>query len=375
MKVMIVTPYYYPKIGGLENYARQLGITLRENENVEIVVVTSNHLSKVMQIDLVDNVNVYRLPYWFRISNTPVNPLWAFMLRKIITIEKPDIIHAHTPVPTLADAAAIAAGKTPLVITYHAATLYKKNLTPFNLVVAAYQAYEQITLSRAVKIFAVSQYVKDNLPHRLLNKIEVIPNSVPTDYIKQTPNEDSKHYIFIGSLDKSHSWKGLKEMIEAFAEYSLVYGTNIFLTVIGDGNARGDYEAMVKKKHLENTITFVGSKTGINRDAYLEQSVALIAYPTTSNDAFPTVFLEAWAKGIPVIAAAIGPIPSLIDDGINGYLADPNNPKALANVIHRVENDTDGRKLVASLAKERVRNYFTWEQQAKATMKIYSEIL
>src|SRR2546430_400729 len=105
MKLMVVTPYYHPKIGGLENYARQLGIALKENEKWEVVVATSNHEGRASRIDSVDGMKVYRLGTWFKLSNTPVNPLWPLMMRRVIKAEKPDIILAHTPVPSMADAA------------------------------------------------------------------------------------------------------------------------------------------------------------------------------------------------------------------------------------------------------------------------------
>jgi glycosyltransferase involved in cell wall biosynthesis len=369
MKLLVVTPYYYPKIGGLENYARQLGLALRRHENMEIAVVTSNEHGRRSVIEEIDGITVYRLPYWFKVSNTPVNPLWSLMLRRIIAREHPDVIHAHSPVPTMADAAALAAGSLPFVVTYHAATLYKAKAPVFNLMARLYKLYEARTLARADKIFAVSSYVRDQLPKALRKKTVVMPNAVWAKEIKLRRQPSEERFIFIGSLDESHSWKGLEPVIQAIARYKVRYGGEPHLTVVGDGNARLRYQRLAMKLDLDQNITFSGAKVGSAKDALLSGATALVAYPTSGNDAFPTVFLEAWAKRVPVVAAAIGPIPSLIDDNVTGYLVRANDPDALAERLYNLVNDKPGRSRVATQAAKLVRAHYTWENQAQATAK------
>ena len=45
MKILMAISYYYPDVGGAENYVRQLSLALREREDFEIVIVTSNKRS------------------------------------------------------------------------------------------------------------------------------------------------------------------------------------------------------------------------------------------------------------------------------------------------------------------------------------------
>src|SRR3989344_8783646 len=109
-KIMFVTPYFYPKIGGLENYAYNIAKGLKKKYDWEVVVVTSNHEQPhKYKEEKIDGMKVYRLPRWFKVSNTPINPMWYFMIKKIIKKERPNIINAHTPVPFMADMAAMAA--------------------------------------------------------------------------------------------------------------------------------------------------------------------------------------------------------------------------------------------------------------------------
>ncbi len=376
MKALVVTPYYYPKIGGLENYARQLGIALRERKGWEIVIATSNHESRTNRVETVDGMKTYRLAPWFKISNTPVNPLWVFRLRTIIRREKPDLILAHSPVPTLADAAALAAGKTPLFLVYHAATLYKHDAPLFNIIVKLYNRYQTITFNRAVRILTASDYVKAQFNPRFQAKTQVLHNSVWEHEVVKSTQPKRVEFIFINSLDRTHAWKGLDLIIEAMDRYRQRYGSDFTLTVIGDGDYRQHYETVTRKLKLTGHIHFMGAVTGKPKDDLLSKATALITYPTAANDAFPTVLLEAWAKGAPPVIAAIGPTLSCINDRVDGYLVKPYAPDDLAAALNEVVHTPKARRqaLVAA-GQARIRQYYTWERQADILAKIVKEAL
>src|SRR5258706_8385452 len=107
MKLLVVTPYFYPKIGGLENYAYNFCIGLKKRYKWDIVVITSNHKNKKDIVEKINGLKIYRLAPMFKLSNTPVNPFWYLKIKKILKSEKPNFINAHTPVPFIADMAAL----------------------------------------------------------------------------------------------------------------------------------------------------------------------------------------------------------------------------------------------------------------------------
>ena len=124
LKVLIATPYFWPQIGGLENYARFLAKGLAEAD-CEVVVVCGDQDVRQPTREEIDGHVVWRLPVWRVISNTPINLAWWRHLRQIMRAEDPDVIDAHTPVPFMVDMVTWAAGRRPVVVTYHAATLFK----------------------------------------------------------------------------------------------------------------------------------------------------------------------------------------------------------------------------------------------------------
>lgn len=376
MKAVVVTPYYLPKMGGLEVFAHQLNVALKTRKNWEIVVVTSNHLGRQTVREEMDGMVVYRLGTWFKFSNTPLNPLWPFMMRRLFRQEKPDVIMAHTPVPSLADSARLAAGKRPFVVLYHAATLLKGDSVIFDTIARLYQRYERALFRRADLICAVSEFVKQQFPTQFQSKAVVVPNAVWERQIVMREQPKHPNFLFVGSLDKTHGWKGLSLIIEAIARCRTTYGDDATLTVMGDGNNREQYKQLASSLEISEYVTFLGNKTGDEKEAGFRSSMALVVYPTSANDAFPTVMLEAWARSVPVIAAEIGPLPSLVKDEQDGYLVEPRNVDALAEKLHEVAHlEPRIRELLAHRAQQRTREHYTWEKQAELVDRLVRGLL
>ena len=102
------------------------------------------------------------------------------------------------------------------------------------------------------------------------------------------------------------------------------------------------------------------------KEATFKNAFALVMYPTSANDAFPTVMLEAWARAVPVVSAAIGPMPSLVNDKKDGLLVKPRNIDALAAAFHDIAAmDASTRRKITLAAQKRVRQHYTWEKQAE----------
>lgn len=365
MKAVVVTPYYAPRIGGLENYARQLNEALKKFRGWEIVIVTSHHAHR-QSLGTIDGNRIYRLGTWFTISNTPFNPLWLFSIRGIIRREKPDVIIAHSPVPSLADATALVRGHVPFVVVYHAATLLKQGAPLFNAAARFYGLFGRRTLRQATRIFAVSEFVRQRLPTKVRPKAMVVPNAVWADEVATRDQPAQAKFVFIASLARSHAWKGTKQVIDAMAIYCERYGDNFELTIIGDGDMRSTYERQASHIGMQNHIRFVGEQLGENKVKFIRKALAMIVYPVTENDAFPTVILEAWAQSVPIVASRIGALTTLVHDGRDGYLCQPKQPSALADKLHElVMASAASRAAVAKYAADQTLQHFTWEKQAE----------
>ena len=370
MKVLIATPYFWPQVGGMENYARFLARGLSE-AGCEVVVVCGDRAVRRPTLDKVDGFPVWRLPVWRVVSNTPVNLAWWRHLRRIIRTERPDVINAHTPVPFMVDMVTWAAGRLPVVVTYHAATLLKPGSALMWLVTRGYLALQVLTLARARAIIAVSQYVREHLP-RWQDKTTVVPNAVTA--VGDTRDATGTGLAFVSNLEPTHRWKGLDLVLDALAILKRD-GSAVSLTVIGDGADRPRYEQRVQELGLGEEVNFAGKLVGWDRDVLVREAAAVVLYPTTANDAFPTVMLEAWAQGVAVIAAASGPLPSLVDDGVTGLLVAPNNANALAQAL-RESLDQPAQLLALGEAGRRlVAREYTWPRQVERTLAVMEAVV
>jgi glycosyltransferase involved in cell wall biosynthesis len=123
--LLMVSPYFPPVLGGLEQYVFRLSGQLQKRHNWRVVIVTSGDPHGEDRREVINDLTVYRLGYAMMVSHTPLDLRWIRRMREIVQQVNPDIVDAHLPVPGLADVATLAVGDIPLVVTYHSASMRK----------------------------------------------------------------------------------------------------------------------------------------------------------------------------------------------------------------------------------------------------------
>ena len=161
MKVVVVTPFFYPAIGGMEKHIYELSRRLIKNYGLEITVITSNHDEKKYKEELIEGIKIYRLPYWFKIFNTPINPIWYFGLKEILKKEKPDLINGRMPVPFMADLAVVLSGSIPFVLGYHFPSMKSGSFLKDFLVNLYEKLFLPFLLKKSKFIICSSDYINN----------------------------------------------------------------------------------------------------------------------------------------------------------------------------------------------------------------------
>jgi glycosyltransferase involved in cell wall biosynthesis len=90
-------------------------------------------------------------------------------------------------------------------------------------------------------------------------------------------------------------------------------------------------------------------------------------------EGLPNVVLEAMAHGKTVIATPVGGIPTLIEDGVTGFLVPVGDAPALRAAIERALADSALRKRIGEAARARVRDYCSWDTVTARTLEVYAE--
>jgi glycosyltransferase involved in cell wall biosynthesis len=119
---------------------------------------------------------------------------------------------------------------------------------------------------------------------------------------------------------------------------------------------------------------FKGFIRGDEKYDLIKSASAMLVYPTSENDAFPTVFLESWACGTPVVAARIGALTSLITNTDAGILVEPHDPAALARAVQGLLSDSAARRRLSERGLQAVAHRFLWKTSVGATAKLFAEI-
>jgi len=125
--------------------------------------------------------------------------------------------------------------------------------------------------------------------------------------------------------------------------------------VVGDGSERSELERLANNLGLSQNITFVGRVSEDGVPPYMAAADVFVL-PSLS-EGFGIVNLEAMAAGLPIVATNIGGIPSLIEDGVNGFLVDPGNAVQIASRVSLLLSDARLRHLMSANNKKKVKQY------------------
>jgi len=367
MRVLIITPYYYPYLGGLENYARHIAVGLAKSGH-QVSIITSNQESRKTETTLIDGITIYRLPYLVTIFNTPVSPFWRYKLRKLINELKPDVINAHTPVPYMADLVERVRGRVPFILTYHN-DLAKEPFLLSQLAKLEYIVLTNKTIRRASGIIVTSQKYLDN--SRYLNsyreKCDIVSPGVDTALYKPQQNvSNTKTVIFVGQLHRNHSHKGLNVLIDAMIK---ITAKNVRLLIVGSGDGLTMYRDQIAQLGLTDVV-FAGRLSDEELARSYRESSVLVLPATSSAEGFGMVILEAAASGVPSIGSNIGGISEAIINGRTGLLVPPNDAIALASALDTILLDDTLQNDLGRNAHARAVADFKWAKQINKTETI-----
>ena len=136
--------------------------------------------------------------------------------------------------------------------------------------------------------------------------------------------------------------------------------------VVGDGPAKKELEHMLPNAHFTGFIT--GEE--LSR-AYASSDVFLFPSET---ETFGNVTLEAMSSGLPCVVADATGSRSLVESGVNGFLAPPRNTGAFADCVARIVDNPDLRKEMGEAARQKALAY-SWENVNGKLLENYREAL
>jgi len=379
MKILIVTPYFPPRGGGVEHYTYNISKNLLDMGH-EITVITS--ANKSAEED--HGIMIIRIKSRVSISNTPIDLTLVSSISNILRKETFDVVNAHTPVPFYADMAAIASKrmKVPFVLTYHNDVI--KESWPLRTLSSIYnRTLLQLTLRSSDRIITPSPYVhnESEMINKFLERTVWIPPGVDTEVYKPGKGdwkskyglpENSKIILFVGAMNRGHTHKGVDVLLKAF---SMIKDEDTYLVLAGTGDMIPDYKRISESLGIINRTLFTGF---IDEETLIDlyRASDMLVLPTLNiAEGFGMVLIEANACGKPVIGSRVGGIKYVIKDGETGLLVPPGDPEALADAIRRLIEDPEKAEVMGQNGRKMVEKNYTWERSSRITEKVFQEVI
>jgi glycosyltransferase involved in cell wall biosynthesis len=302
---------------------------------------------------------------WMR---TSYNGCVRAVRRKLKTIH-PEIVHGQGTERECAMSAAFS--RFPNVVTVHGnmrliAEVNQAKTFSFYWLAAQ---LEKATLPRTRGVVCITHYTQQAVSD-LARKTWVVPNAVDATFFDvQSEPDDTATILCVGQV--SHR-KNQNRFIEALD--SLAAKRKLRVVFLGgaekDDPYMVDFLALVEKRPWCEYAGFA------DRDSLKERlkTAAMLALPSLEDNC-PMVVLEAMAAGVPVLAAKVGGLPDLIEDGKNGVFLDPLDAASMRAGVEKILDDRGMAKGLVATAKQQARERYHPLVIAKRHVEIYREVL
>jgi glycosyltransferase involved in cell wall biosynthesis len=181
---------------------------------------------------------------------------------------------------------------------------------------------------------------------RVLYNPVVLPEAAPSPRTQRPLRA-----VSLGRLGQN---KGTYDLVRAIGMLPADVRNDLLITLAGDGEVAEAREC-IRSSGLDDVIQVVGWVDPGVRDRMLAES-AILLLPSYS-EGLPMAVLEAMAHGVVPVTTAVGAIPEVVSDGVNGLLVRPGNAEQLAAALQSLVVDDGLRYRLSAAAHARMTEF------------------
>lgn len=291
--------------------------------------------------------------------------------RKAFAGARLDVIHFHAGqlgymyAPTLASCLA---GIPRRILTLHNPVYRHSPLRGF---------VERRVLGRLSRIVTVTDYMKSELVEKKgvePERVRVISNGVDIEEFKDAFTRPEalaalgvpEDRLVVGFAGRLHYLKGLDLLIEAIPLVKARF-SRVEFVIIGSGPEEESLKQLARERGVSESVRFAGYR----RNAWRLMPAFDVVVLPSREEAQSIALLEAMACGKPVVAARVGGVPEVVDDGVTGLLYPAGDVAALAAALIEVLKDASKRASMGAAGRWRVGERFSREEMLRKTMEVY----
>ncbi len=296
-----------------------------------------------------------------------VRTLAALVL--VLRRQRPDVVHAYLPAAYVLGGLVAWMLRVPIIIAS------RRGLTSFVtrgsglwLAQLANRVIDvQICNSKAVRDWATA---KEGLS---VARARIIPNGIDVPPLQPAPGlpgtwqSTSAKALMVANLIR---YKGHRELLKSVAVVCDRY-PSFRLVLIGDGPERTALVDLAQELAITDNVILAGKV----RDASELMRGFDFTVLGSSEEGFPNALMESMARAVPVVATAVGGVPELVRDGIDGLLVPYGDTAAMATAILWMIEHPEERRAMGASGRARIAGEFSTERMVSATQSVYEEML
>lgn len=264
---------------------------------------------------------------------------------RLLLLDRPDLVYSNT-IANFGEVVLAGCLRIPVILHMHEG----------QHVAHKHRLRLRLACCFSAKIIVGSQYVNRVLLAVTKRTGQVIYNGVlPTNNGGKKKIKSEKP-VLLGIVGTINPNKGQHVAIEAM-RILIDRGVGVQLIIAGVSGDDAYFEKIREQVNQASLIGFVKFIGAVPDSVEFIDTLDLLLVPSF-DEALPTVILEAFSLGVPVVASNVGGIPEMIEDGSSGFLFQAGDAEKLASCLAGVICDKRLLENIAKAANEVVRNKF-----------------
>ena len=223
-----------------------------------------------------------------------------------------------------------------------------------------------ISISRVVTEAAVRAGIDRARIREIPNFVERLPSGPPPP-LPDTPA--------IGIFGRVTNWKGQKEFLCAAIQL-LPEFPHLRVYVVGDASDSDqryfeECREIARASDYPDNFVFTGRVSDV---ASFYRKCTVVVHASTWPEPFGMVLIEAMAEARPVVASIHGAASEIVQDGVDGWLVDPLNIRAMAARITALLSDIELASRMGRHGRVKIRHSYVPDEAARRFACLYTEV-
>ena len=190
-------------------------------------------------------------------------------------------------------------------------------------------------------------------------------------YLRSLGAQVEADSVVVGIAARLNPVKDMSTLIRGFAD-AYKFCNKLRLVIAGDGEEREKLGNLARELGVEQQVTFAGWISGGMDRFYSALDINVL---TSLSETFSYALTEGARFHLATISTAVGGLPYLIDDGVNGYLFTPRDWETLGKRLAALGTDGALRREMGERLFEKASTQFSIEKTVDTQLHIYGEIL